>query len=89
VTNGNSDAIIFLGSGDGTFESPTFFALPTPPNVVIPINPNLIVQDVDLDGMLDLVFGSGRFALGNGDGTFTLGTPLFALPASPYAYPLV
>jgi hypothetical protein len=34
------------------------------------------------------VFGSGRLALGKGDGTFTLGTPLFPFPASPYAYPL-
>jgi len=86
---GNSDAIIFLGNGDGTFETPTFFALPTPPNVVIPINPSFIIQDANLDGKLDLVFSSGRLALGNGDGTFTLGTPLFPLPASPYAYPLV
>jgi hypothetical protein len=88
--NGNSDAIIFPGNGDGTFESPTFFALPTPPNVIINILPDFIVQDVNLDGKLDLVFGSGRLALGNGDGTFTLGTPLFPLPANyPLAYPLV
>jgi FG-GAP-like repeat len=46
---GSSDAIIFLGNGNGTFESPAFFALRTPPNVVIPI-PNFIVQDVNLDG---------------------------------------
>jgi hypothetical protein len=87
--NGNSDAIIFLGNGDGTFESPTSFALPTPPNVIIPIIPNFIIQDVNLDGKLDLVFGSGRLALGNGDGTFTLGTPLFPFPTSPYSYPVV
>jgi len=88
--NGNSDAIIFLGNGDGTFESPAIFALPTPPNVIINILPNFIVQDVNLDGKLDLVFGSGRLALGNGDGTFALGTPLFPLPANyPLAYPLV
>jgi hypothetical protein len=88
--SGNSDAIILLGNGDGTFESPMFFALPTPPNVIIPILTNFIVQDVNLDGKLDLVFGSGPLALGNGDGTFTLGTPLFPAPAnSPFAYPLV
>ncbi len=86
---GNSDAIIFLGNGNGTFESPTFFALPTPPNVVIPIIPNFIVQDINLDGKLDLVFGSGRLALGNGDGSFTSADPLFPLPASPYFYPLL
>ena len=87
---GNCDAIILLGNGDGTFESPTFFALPTPPNVIVPPIPNFIVQDVNLDGKLDLVFGSGRLALGNGDGTFTLGTPLFPLPANnALGYPLV
>ena len=74
---GNSDAIILLGNGDGTFESPMFFASPTAPNVIIPILANFIVQDVNLDGKLDLVFGSGSLALGNGDGIFTLGTPLF------------
>jgi hypothetical protein len=87
--NGNSSTITFLGNGDGTFESPFFFALPTPPNVVIPIIPNFIVQDVNLDGKLDLVFGSGRLALGNGDGTFSSGAPIFSLPSSPYFYPLV
>jgi hypothetical protein len=88
--SGNCDAIIFLGNGDGTFKSPTFFALPTPPNVIVPPIPNFIVQDVNLDGKLDLVFGSGRLALGNGDGTFTLGTPLFPLPANnALGYPLV
>ena len=87
--NGNSDAIVFLGNGNGTFESPTFFALPTPPHVVIPIVPSFIVQDINLDGKLDLVFGSGRLALGNGDGTFANAAPLFPLPASPYPYPYV
>lgn len=87
--NGNSDAITFLGNGDGTFASPLFFALPTPPNVIIPILPNFIVQDVDLDGKLDLVFGSGRLALGNGDGTFSSAAPLFPLSATPYSYPLL
>jgi hypothetical protein len=85
---GNSDAIVFLGNGNGTFEGPIFYALPTPPNVIIPILPNFILQDVNLDGKLDLVFGSGRLALGNGDGTFSLGAPLFPLPASPYSFPL-
>ncbi len=86
--DGNSDAITLLGKGDGTFENPLYFALPTPPNLIIPINPNFIVQDVNLDGKLDLVFGSGRLALGNGDGTFTLGAPLFPLTSAPYSYPL-
>jgi hypothetical protein len=85
---GNSDAITLLSKGDGTFESPLYFALSTPPNVIVPIIPNFIVQDVNLDGKLDLVFGSGRLALGNGDGTFTLGAPLFPLTNAPYSYPL-
>jgi hypothetical protein len=29
--DGGSDAIVFLGNGNGTFESPIFFALHTPP----------------------------------------------------------
>jgi hypothetical protein len=86
---GDSDAIIFLGKGDGTFGSQITFALPTPPNVIVSITPNFIVQDVNLDGKVDLVFGSGRLALGNGDGTFTSAAPLFPLPASPYFYPLL
>jgi hypothetical protein len=86
---GDSDAITFLGNGDGTFGSPIIFALPTPPNIISPIIPNFIGQDVNLDGKLDLAFGSGRLALGNGDGTFTSAAPLFPLPASPYFYPLM
>jgi hypothetical protein len=86
---GDSSTITFLGNGDGSFQSPLFFASPTPPNVVISIVPNFVVQDVNLDGKLDLIFGSGRLALGNGDGTFTLGTPLFPLTSAPYSYPLV
>jgi Bacterial Ig-like domain (group 3)/FG-GAP-like repeat len=85
---GDSDAIIFLGKGDGTFGGQIVFALPTPPNVIISITPNFVVQDVNLDGKLDLVFGSGRLALGNGDGTFTSAAPLFPLTA-PYSYPLL
>lgn len=81
---GNSSTIAFLGNGDGTFESPLFFALPTGSFYGTPA---FIVQDVNLDGKLDLAFGSGLLVLGNGDGTFTLGAPLFPLPQ--YPYPLV
>jgi hypothetical protein len=41
---------VFRGNGDGTFENSIFYALPTPLNVVIPIIPDFIVQDVNLDG---------------------------------------
>jgi hypothetical protein len=79
--NGNSSAITLLGNGDGTFASPLYFAFSNGLN-----NPAVIVRDVNLDGKLDLVFGNGQLGLGNGDGTYTLGTPLFSLPA--YSYPL-
>ena len=77
-------AIIFLGNGDGTFENPSYLTLPTKSETL----PNFVVQDVNLDGHLDLVFGSGTLALGKGDGTFTFGTPLFPPPpltGAPYS----
>jgi Bacterial Ig-like domain (group 3) len=48
--------------------------------------------DFNADGKLDAVLGSGELALGNGDGTFSLGTPLFpqpAVPQIPLNYPLL
>ena len=41
----------------------------------------MVVQDFNLDGKLDLIFGNGQLALGNGDGTFTLSSPLFPAPS--------
>jgi Bacterial Ig-like domain (group 3) len=44
--------------------------------------PGIVVQDFNLDGKQDLILGNGLFALGNGDGTFVLSTPLFPLQFS-------
>ena len=48
-------------------------------------------MDFNSDGKLDAILGSGEVALGNGDGTFALSTPLFAHPdrATPLNYPLL
>jgi hypothetical protein len=75
-----------LGNGDGTtFENPIFYALPTPPIVVIPIITNKIVQNVNLDGKPDLVLRSGQLVLGNGDGSFTSAAPLSPTAWHPWA----
>jgi hypothetical protein len=73
---GNVGAVIFLGNGDGTFQNPTFLTLSQTSQLDSPV-PGFAVQDFNLDGKPDLVFGNGQLALGNGDGTFAFGTPLF------------
>jgi hypothetical protein len=40
----------------------------------------VLAQDFNLDGKPDLIFGDGQLALGNGDGTFSLSSPLFPTP---------
>jgi hypothetical protein len=80
-----------LGNGDGTFGTFTtldLFSFLTPPIA----NPQVQLADVNGDGKLDAVTGSGQVALGNGDGSFTLGTPFFAQTAQPQTllnYPLL
>jgi hypothetical protein len=54
----------------------------------------VVVQDLNLDGKQDLIVSNGQVALGNGDGTFVLSTPLFPLqasenPARYFSFPLV
>jgi hypothetical protein len=84
------NAYILLGNDDGTFQSPTLLALSLSGGENPILVPDLTVQDANLDGKLDLVFGDGELALGNGDGTFAFGTPLFANPAPIYNfYPLL
>ena len=60
------DVFVFLGNGDGTFQTPTD---------VIPGGGPLAAADVNGDGKLDLVcdgYGTGTAVyLGKGDGTFT------------------
>jgi hypothetical protein len=93
-TSGNVDAIVLLGNGDGTFQPQTNLILSEGPVPGLPANapPAISVEDLNLDGKQDLIFSNGQVALGNGDGTFVLSTPLFAYPQSStpaWVYPLV
>ncbi len=81
---GNLDAIILLGNGDGSFQSPLYLTLATGPfsgPYQYYQTPAVVVQDFNLNGKLDLIFGNGQLALGNGDGTFSLLSPLFPAPS--------
>jgi FG-GAP-like repeat len=65
---------IFLGNGDGTFQSPQTYG---------PFYDafSLAVADFNRDGALDIAvadIASGSLLLGNGDGTFHLGNPIGA-----------
>ncbi|HEX6764559.1 MAG TPA: VCBS repeat-containing protein [Polyangiaceae bacterium] len=72
VNNFGSNASVFLGNGDGTFQDALVFATGYGPD-------SLVVLDADHDGKLDLAVGSATDGLyvvavsiypGNGDGTF-------------------
>jgi hypothetical protein len=81
-----------LGTGDGTFDGIQELLLDLPHSA--PATPYVQLGDFDLDGKIDAVVGTGELALGKGDGTFTLSTPLFpeqTLPNSltPVTYPLL
>jgi hypothetical protein len=86
--DGNQDLIVvhattpstfelWLGNGDGTFNSGTNIKLPIAPNALV----GGVVTDVNGDGNLDLVFIDGQnpanvwTLLGNGLGAFTPQTP--------------
>ena len=75
---GDLYAITLLGNGDGTFQDPLYLTLETEPDYYFPA-PAMAILDLNLDGKLDVVFGNGQVALGNGDGTFVLSSPLFPL----------
>lgn len=63
----SSVTYLFLGNGDGTFQSPT--------SVFVPNGAQIAAADVNGDGKLDLVSAAvssiSQIYLGNGDGTFT------------------
>jgi hypothetical protein len=92
-TSANVDAMVLLGNGDGTFQPQTNLILYVGPGTPANQPPAISVEDRNLDGKQDLIFGNGQVALGNGDGTFVLSTPLFAYQSSettpPWAFPLV
>ena len=67
-----SSLIIYLGNGDGTFQSPTL--------VSASFAGDIAAADVNRDGKLDLISSCGVH-LGNGDGTFQSG----GLPGGQYA----
>jgi hypothetical protein len=80
--DGTNTVSIFIGNGDGTFQ--------TPLSIVVGINPNdLVAGDFNGDGKMDLAVtdypgcACGRVfvLLGNGDGTF-LSLPYDYLPSS-------
>ena len=90
---GDLYAITLPGNGDGTFQDPLYLTLETKPNYYFQ-TPAMVILDFNLDGKLDVVFGDGQVALGNGDGTFVVSSPLFPLElyagTTTYAaYPLV
>lgn len=89
VEDYNMDSIsIFLGNGDGTFKTPSAFAIAPTTNSGIA---EIMVADMNGDGNPDLIVTSGGSGgpvdvfLGNGNGTFTLkgssglNTSIFAL----------
>ena len=92
-TSANVDAMVLLGNGDGTFQPQTNLILYVGPGIPANQTPAISVEDLNLDGKQDLIFGNGQVALGNGDGTFVLSTPLFAYQPDettpPWAFPLV
>jgi hypothetical protein len=61
-------AVVLLGNGNGTFQSPLDVGSWTLPGTV---DGGIVIRDVNGDGVPDLV-SPGGVALGNGDGTFRL-----------------
>jgi hypothetical protein len=91
-TGPDLNAMVLLGNGDGTFQAPLYLGLSSGAGYSPYETPSIIVQDFNLDGKPDLIFGNGQLAFGNG--TFVLTTPLFPLQSgenngSYLAFPLV
>ena len=76
---GTTKVAVYLGNGDGTFQSPKTTALSLPPNTLLPATP-IVAADYNHDGKLDLVVASQMsnggpwgvyLLLGDGTGGFT------------------
>ena len=78
-TGPDLNAMVLLGNGDGTLQAPLYLALNSGVGLTSYETPSIVVQDFNLEGTPDLIFGNGELALGNGDGTFVLSSPLFPL----------
>src|ERR1700683_5461551 len=68
----SSSLSVFLGNGDGTFQSPVSSSVPIPQSS----GQLLALADYNGDGKLDIAFAGGSLLLGNGDGTFQTATTL-------------
>jgi hypothetical protein len=68
--DGNLDIVslgnLLLGNGNGTFQPPVAL------NGLASKSP-ILTGDFNFDGNVDILYNKGTLALGNGDGTFTLG----------------
>jgi Bacterial Ig-like domain (group 3)/FG-GAP-like repeat/FG-GAP repeat len=84
--NFNNGVATLLGNGDGTFAAPVNVNIGSANAIGSALLP-LITEDVNADGNADVVLGSGVLLLGNGDGTLTPGTPLFASVVTPVTPP--
>jgi hypothetical protein len=80
--NRNNGVATLLGHGDGTFAAPVNLNIGGANAIGSAVLP-LITEDVDADGNADVVVGSGVLLLGKGDGTLTVGTPLFTSTVAP------
>jgi hypothetical protein len=83
----NLSQIIFLpGKGDGTFGAEMSSTIITTEQAgaasAQPPAGNAVVIDADLDGLPDLVFGSGAVAVGDGKGDFFAGMPVVEVTAN-------
>lgn len=83
AVSGDQQISVLLGNGDGTFQAALSFAAPTLPGyanaAATPIQ-NMVTADLRGNGKKDIICSNGLVLLGNGDGTFSAGTPAF-----PYA----
>jgi hypothetical protein len=76
VTRSRPSLRIFIVFSSPVQAQVSFFQTPTFPNCSSSSYANLFVADFNGDGKPDLLCSDGTLSLGNGDGTFTLSTPV-------------